>query len=65
MSFKKILEEKGFSNTTLAEKAAVGESTVSQLANEKRKEIRLSTAKKLATALSLTTDELYSILQGE
>lgn len=65
MSFKKILEEKGFSNTTLAEKAYVSEATISQLANEKRKEIRLSTAKKLATALNVTTDKLYNILQEE
>lgn len=55
---KKTMSEKKISVAQLAKKAKVGQSTISEILSEVRKDVRLNTAQKIATALDIDIKDL-------
>lgn len=59
-NIKRIREEKGWSAYKLYKKAGVGSATISGIESGTRQSLNSDTIKKIAKALSVTTDSLYS-----
>lgn len=55
---KKAMSEKNIGIAELAKKAKIGQSTVSEILSEVRKDIRLTTAKRIAEALDIKIEYL-------
>lgn len=64
MSLNKLIEDKNITSYRLSKSSRVSQSVLSYLNNGIRKDIRLSTAKRLADGLGVTIDELYNAIQG-
>lgn len=60
-----LLNEKGISCYKLSKLTKLSESTISKIVNNKNKNVRFTTFKKIATALEVTTDELNKYLEGD
>lgn len=65
MSLNDLCKNKKISDSELVIKSSVSAATISQIKSGKRKEIRLSTARKLAVALDVTVEEIYTCIGGE
>ncbi|ASN68322.1 putative helix-turn-helix domain protein [uncultured Caudovirales phage] len=61
LNIKRIREKKGISAYRLAKDACVGSATLSQIETGKRQSLNTNTIEKIATVLSVTTDELLSM----
>lgn len=61
MSFKELREKRGLSQTELANRVGLKQTTISQYENGTRRP-NLSVAKKLADALGTTLDEFVCLL---
>lgn len=64
MSLGELIKNKGLTNYKVAKKAGIGQSTIHEIVNGNRKEIRLSTAKKIADVLDVTTEKIYECIGG-
>ena len=64
MSLKKYLEERKLTNSEVCKKAAIAESTLSQLSNGKRK-IKLDTACKISDALEISLDQFRELIKED
>lgn len=58
MKLKDLLEKKGITAYKLSKESKVSESTLSEILKGNRKEVRLSTAKKIAHALNVSVEEI-------
>lgn len=65
MTLSELIERKKITDSTLSKKSKVSPATISQIKSGKRKEIRLSTASKIAKALDVTVEEIYKCIRGE
>jgi transcriptional regulator with XRE-family HTH domain len=63
MTFKELLTSKGFTMYKLAKKANVGQGTINEIANCKRKAIKLDTAVKIATALNVDIETVNHAIE--
>nr|WP_278678625.1 helix-turn-helix transcriptional regulator [Clostridium paraputrificum] len=59
-NIKKIRLERNFTIQQLSELANVGKATISQIENGNRRSLRSETVEKIAYALNVTTDDLFS-----
>jgi predicted transcriptional regulator len=62
MGLKKYLQEENIASGELCKKAGIADSTLSQFINGTRKDIKLSTAVKIAKGLDMSLDELQKII---
>lgn len=61
MKLKKYLENKNLTNYQVCKKAEVGQSTLSQFINGKRKNVSFDTACKISDALGIKLDEFREL----
>lgn len=59
-----LMDEKGISQTTLAERSGVAKSTICELIKGRSKEPTLSRARLLAEGLGVTIQELIDLMDG-
>lgn len=64
MGLKEYLVERNLTNSEVCKKACIGESTLSQFINGKRK-IKLETACKISSALKISLDEFMDLTKGD
>ncbi len=64
MDFKQLIASKGFTMYRLAKKAKLGQSTINQLANKKRKNANMQTLISIANALDISVDEVSRSIRG-
>jgi len=65
MTFKELLKEKKVTMYEVAKVGGIGQSTVNEIANGKRKHIKLETAIKIANVLNVDVEKIYSCIRGE
>jgi transcriptional regulator with XRE-family HTH domain len=65
MNFKDLLKSKGFTMYKLAKKTELGQCTINQIANGKRKSIKLPTAVKIAKALNVDIETVNRSIGSE
>lgn len=65
MSLKKILEKKGMTMYRVAKDGKIGQGTVNEIVNGKRKHIKLDTAIKMAEVLDVDVEEIYRCIGGK
>ncbi|SHJ53916.1 Transcriptional regulator, contains XRE-family HTH domain [Clostridium cavendishii DSM 21758] len=64
-NIKKIRESKGVSAYRLSKDANVGNATISQIESGKRQTLNADTLEKIANALNVSTNELFSLEEGQ
>ncbi len=64
MSLKEYLDERNLTNSEVCKKASIGESTLSQFLNGKRK-IKLDTACKISDALEISLDQFRELIKED
>lgn len=65
MTFKELMQQKGYTNNILARDAGIGQATVCEIANGNRKTVTLSTADKLAKTLDVSIEVIKSCIGDE
>lgn len=60
--FFQLIKSKGLTCSELARQSDVSKTTISELCNNKRVELKLTTAKKIADTLGITLEELCNSL---
>lgn len=65
MTFKELLKEKKVTMYEVAKVGGIGQSTVNEIANGKRKHIKLETAIKISNVLNVDVKEIYKCIGGK
>ncbi len=64
-NLKVIMWKKKISQTKLSELSGINRSTISMIANEKNDSFEIKTALKIAKALEVSVEEIWSIIEEE
>lgn len=65
MTLKKLLAEKDITMYKLAKDTGLGQSTINEIVNGKRKSIKLDTAIKIAAVLDTGAEEIYKSIKED
>ncbi|WP_066821358.1 helix-turn-helix domain-containing protein [Clostridium tepidiprofundi] len=63
MNLSEMIRQKGLTNYRVAKEAKIGQATISELINGKRKEPKFTTALKIANVLGVEVTEIYKALK--